>query len=321
MRRDLYRRFSFITEGIVLSMALLIPYVMSHAASQKDADAIVQQLSGLPAEIQLGGSSQICNPAPARCPPRPLPPGEAKRENIYDQLFALGEDGVGALARALESRDVSLRSNAALALGVLSGGWWKSDGSKIDISESLPALIIALQDPDSRTRALAAQAIGNIGAGAAQAVPTLVKLLTSDDEGLRNSACMGLAGIGPAAIDALPALRVALVDPSPDVRRFAQSAIASIGGRSSYQSELIDEKTDVLTIRVSEDGVCHILDASTPCKQLGQYLVAKHLAENGHVHISVDRSSKYELVAATLESLDGMGFKVGFVNYDPHASP
>jgi hypothetical protein len=159
MCRELCRRTWLIAEGTVLSIALLTPNATSHAASQKDADALVQQLSGLPAAIQSSGFSQICNPAPAQCPPRPLPPGEAKRRNIYDQLFALRQDGVAALARALGSRDESLRSNAALALGVLGGGWWKSDGSKIDIRDALPALEIALQDPGSRTRAFAAQDI------------------------------------------------------------------------------------------------------------------------------------------------------------------
>lgn len=81
-----------------------------------------------------------------------------------------------------------------------------------------------------------------------------------------------------------------------------------------------DPNPDVLTVCISEDGICHFLDASTPCDQLGQYLLSKHLAQNGHIHIAVDRSSKYELVAATLESLRGTGFKVGFVNYDPSSS-
>jgi hypothetical protein len=81
-----------------------------------------------------------------------------------------------------------------------------------------------------------------------------------------------------------------------------------------------DANLDVLTVRISEDGVCHLLDASTACDQLGQYLLTKHLAQNGHIHIAVDRSSKYELVAATLESLRGTGFKVGFVNYDASSS-
>jgi hypothetical protein len=54
--------------------------------------------------------------------------------------------------------------------------------------------------------------------------------------------------------------------------------------------------------------------------QIGQYLLTKHLAQNKHVHTAVDRTAKYELVAATLKSLDGLGFKVGFVNNDASAS-
>jgi len=86
------------------------------------------------------------------------------------------------------------------------------------------------------------------------------------------------------------------------------------------QSASPDANTDVLTVRIAEDGVCHFLDDSAPCEQLGKYLLRKHLAQNRHIHIAVDRASKYELVVATLKSLDGTGFKVGFVNYDAHAS-
>lgn len=92
--------------------------------------------------------------------------------------------------------------------------------------------------------------------------------------------------------------------------------IGPVSSKATAQSPPPDANSDVLTIRISEDGVCHLLDTATPCDQLGQYLLAKHLAQNGHVHISVDRFSKYELVAATLESLRGTGLKVGFVNYD-----
>jgi biopolymer transport protein ExbD len=86
------------------------------------------------------------------------------------------------------------------------------------------------------------------------------------------------------------------------------------------QSAPPDTNAEVLTVRISEDGVCHVLDASTPCDQLGQYLLTKHLARNGRISIAVDRSSKYELVVATLESLRGTGFTVGFVNYDASSS-
>ncbi len=94
---------------------------------------------------------------------------------------------------------------------------------------------------------------------------------------------------------------------------FTQFAVA--------QSESPDANTDVLTVRMSEDGVCYFLDDSASCDQLGEYLLTMHLAQNKHIHITVDRASQYDLVAETLKSLDGMGFKVGFVNYDAQASP
>lgn len=76
---------------------------------------------------------------------------------------------------------------------------------------------------------------------------------------------------------------------------------------------------EALTIRISADGICH-LDRSVPCVDLGRYLLSRHLARNGHVSIKVDKDSKYELVAATLESLRGTGVKIGFVNYDASSS-
>jgi biopolymer transport protein ExbD len=94
---------------------------------------------------------------------------------------------------------------------------------------------------------------------------------------------------------------------------FGQSALA--------QSALPDANSDVLTVRISADGVCHFLGDSAPCEQLGKYLLTKRLAQNRHLHIEVDRASKYELVAATLESLEGTGFKVGFVNSEPSTKP
>jgi hypothetical protein len=47
--------------------------------------------------------------------------------------------------------------------------------------------------------------------------------------------------------------------------------------------------------------------------------MAKHVTQK-QVHIEVDRNSKYELVKATLESLEGLGFKIGFVVDDPSKS-
>ena len=196
------------------------------------ADALVAQLRNLPPQINPGPFSVLCSGA-GPCHPPPLPPEEAKRRKIYDDLYELGPSGVPALARALQSSDVGLRRNATLALDVLGGGWWFYDRTppRIDISAALPAFIAALGDSDPNVRWGAAADIGYIGPAAAEAVPKLVALLRDKDEGARNSACIGLKGIGPAAKGALPALRDALSDPSPDVRRFAQFAIASIEGR------------------------------------------------------------------------------------------
>jgi len=158
---------------------------------------------------------------------------EVKRREIYNQLYALGDAGVSALARGLKSPDVNLRRNVTTALSALGGGWWFYDRSpaKIDISAALPALIAALHDPDPQVRGGAASDLGDVGPRAAAAVPKLVALLSEPDEGLRNNACIALKGIGPGAKEALPALRRALSDPSADVRKFAAFAIESIEGR------------------------------------------------------------------------------------------
>ena len=71
---------------------------------------------------------------------------------------------------------------------------------------------------------------------------------------------------------------------------------------------------EVLTIRISADGVCHFLETSTSCDELADYFLSKHLPQNTHVHLIVDRASKYEVVAAALKSLQKTGLKIGYVN-------
>jgi hypothetical protein len=184
---------------------------------QTDADTLVQQLKNLPTPLPASPSSDGS-----------IPPAEQQRRRLYESLLRLGPSGVLALSRALRDDDVHLRKNAALALNVLAGGWYDISWAKLDIRSALPALIEALQDPDTQVRGWSAQAIGSIGPNAAKAVPDLITLLTNYDEGSRNSACIALRFIGPAAKQALPALKNSLSDPSNDVRRFAALAIESI---------------------------------------------------------------------------------------------
>jgi biopolymer transport protein ExbD len=87
-------------------------------------------------------------------------------------------------------------------------------------------------------------------------------------------------------------------------------AFAQIAMGQSAPSDVIADST----IRISADGICHVKDSSMPCVGVAQYLLSKHLAKNGHVHIVVDATSKYESVAAALKSLQSAGLKIGFVN-------
>lgn len=157
-----------------------------------------------------------------------LAPIEVHRGEIYDALWSLGSIALPALCRGLGDRDVQVRRNVALFLGVAGGDWYDVQRSRLAITQCVPALVVAIGDSDGRVRELAAQAVGYVGAAGVTAVPALIRLLGSPSEGDRNSACIGLAGIGPGASEALPALQRALSDPSPDTQHFARRAIERI---------------------------------------------------------------------------------------------
>ena len=120
--------------------------------------------------------------------------------------------------------------------------------------------------------------------------------------------------------------RTGMQTPNPTPKFFMRNAFTATCLIAFAQSATVqiaspDANTDVLTVRISADGVCDFLDDSAPCEQLGKNLLTKHLAQNRHLHITVDQASKYELVAATLKSLEGTGFKVGFVNTEASTKP
>ena len=196
------------------------------AATVSTADVVVEKLRELPMPIR---SFPHGIPS-AKAAPQPLPALEEKRQQVYDQLHALGPASVPALARALRDPDPEMRRDVAVALDVVGGGWWHfPDGqAKLDLRPALPALLTALRDSDSGVRAWAAQDISDIGADAARAVPHLRALLRSPDAESRGTACGALGAIGFAARGALPDLQQALDDPSPAVRQAAHDAITRI---------------------------------------------------------------------------------------------
>jgi HEAT repeat protein len=186
-----------------------------------------RRLQGLAPEVLVQQLRELPTPLPATTS---RDERERTRRSIYEELLDWGAKSIPALVAGLEDADVRLRRNAAVAFMVLGGGWWPFEcgPATLDIRPALPGLVAAFKDSDPDVRAWAAQAVGGIGANAADAVPALTELLKNENEGSRNSACIALGKIGPAAKAALPALRIALDDQSQGVRRFAAQAIERI---------------------------------------------------------------------------------------------
>ncbi len=166
--------------------------------------------------------------------------------------WALGRIGdrqaVPLLTETLESKHVSVRRNAPLALGNL------EEASK----EAVPKLLELVKDPDATVRVNSAVALWKIekhqravpalvemiqkGAGPAPyeatvalgrleadpsiLVPGLTAALQRDDPDVRRAAARAIGKIGPVAI---PQLAGPLADPNPAVRRAAVEALGWMG--------------------------------------------------------------------------------------------
>jgi len=121
----------------------------------------------------------------------------------------------------------------------------------------------ALANPDPEVRVVAAEALGGLGRGAAQAVPALIVALADLDAGVRWHAAVALAAIGPPSVaplvrvltgepaarragaafalgrmdreaaDALRPLTGALGDPDAAVRENAAEALGRLGPEAS----------------------------------------------------------------------------------------
>ena len=94
---------------------------------------------------------------------------------------------------------------------------------------AVPALVLALKDPEARVRNAAASALWGLGPKARDAVPTLAEALADGDDGVRLGVVMALESIGRDAAAAVPALARAVRDRDGNVRLWAAKALAKIG--------------------------------------------------------------------------------------------
>jgi len=119
-----------------------------------------------------------------------------------------------ALIEGLKSSEVTIRRNAAFALGEL--------GS--DAGPAIRYLASALQtDPDMEVRRNAAFALGEIGS---QSIPILIQVLGDDDSRVRRNVASALVRIGRPAVASLAA---ALEGHNPIVRKNAAGILGRIG--------------------------------------------------------------------------------------------
>lgn len=96
----------------------------------------------------------------------------------------------------------------------------------------VPLLIRALDDPSPYVRSQAAQSIGLLGPAAAPAVPKLIAILRGNDRAEQLGAIQALGSIGPDARESVPAIRVFEDDPDDDFRSRAVWAVEAIDAGS-----------------------------------------------------------------------------------------
>lgn len=99
-------------------------------------------------------------------------------------------------------------------------------------NDPVPELIVLLSSSNPRGRALAADALGSLGAEAAPAAAALKSALRDSDRRVRASAALALGAAGTA--DASADLRRVLADPDEEVRLNARTSLQMLGFDSKY---------------------------------------------------------------------------------------
>ena len=103
------------------------------------------------------------------------------------------------LVSKLHDEDIHTRASAAWSLG-----WMMEE----EAEDAVPALILALQDPEPRVRAAVADVLGKIGIDSEDVVSVLIQALQDPEPEVRAAVAVALAG--ESVVNAIPALILAL---------------------------------------------------------------------------------------------------------------
>lgn len=144
----------------------------------------------------------------------------ARAAEALGDIGGVAADTASALVEATRDDNDRVRGKAIEALG-------KIGEAAADVA--VPRLVRALKDPDNWVSALAAEALGEMGAGADEAIPALVRSLRHANPQVRANTAEALGKLGPAAVAAVPVLERAAGDEDGSVRLAAVRALGAIG--------------------------------------------------------------------------------------------
>lgn len=177
---------------------------------------------------------------------------------VLELLSTLGDDAAGALPVVLTHLDhfnPVVREAAARFIGRLARS----------PELSIPPLIQHLEaDPDHRTRAASAAALGRFGNQASPAVETLADGVLDESTPVALAAIQSLGRIGPAALGAAATLERSLNDPRPAVRAGSATALGRVQSKSK-------ETVAGLSALVSDDDEYVRLSATKSLAALGPF--------------------------------------------------
>ena len=186
---------------------------------------------------------------------------------------ALGEIGPPAKP-AIEALGRALRNGEAQGMPFVHRSWCASDDAATALvrigADSVPVLLAALNDPDGRVRANAANALGDIASEAMRVVPELTQRLTDKDPTVRAHAAWALGKFGREANPALlPLVRILFEntewDSAPAGGGIAQSfsvpwhAVEAISRIKPAAHELVE----ALQVAITEEASINYAVATT----------------------------------------------------------
>jgi hypothetical protein len=168
--------------------------------------------------------------------------------SVLQALLQMGPNVVIPLIGGLRDTNPKVRRQAARTLGII---------GPVEAAPAVPALIIALRDPDQDVRPEAADALRKIDPDAA--LVALQKVVLDADAAMAADAAWALETIGPAAV---PTLIRALATPGVVARSRVAKALGTFGAKAKPAVPALGKalKDEDVRVRQSAAEALHAID-------------------------------------------------------------